>query len=132
METLTISPNTANLSIDGAVTYLPENRLGTSLRSQDFRVSPKPARIGGYASFIKPGADYVVNALGKALKQNLFGADINTEFLELSVRVYSMLFVKTAKQYLKQLSNKTLTDGKVLTGMFKNEPDYYYLKNIAS
>ena len=124
METLAIPQNTA-------IAYLHENKVGTYLSARDFRINPKPARVGMYISLFKPGADYVINALGKALKQNLFGADINTEFVELSARVYFMLFTETAKQYLKQLSSKTLPDRKVLTGMFKNEPDYYYLKNIA-
>ena len=44
-------------------------------------------------------SSYVVDALGESLKQNFLGADINMEFLLLSLRVYLIRLNRVAKNY---------------------------------
>ncbi len=83
-------------------------------------------------SLVKAGADYVLIALEKALKLNILGADINTEFLELTMRVYAEGFLLSAKEYANWLSRRIVIDRKTITGLFASQTGYHALKKVAS
>lgn len=48
----------------------------------------------------------VIDVLGEGLKQNFLGADINMEFLTLSIRSYASTTLKALQQAAKPLSGK--------------------------
>ena len=53
---------------------------------------------GSGSSLLKNTTTYVVGALGEGLKQNFLGADINMEFLTLTIRVMASASIKTIQQ----------------------------------
>lgn len=129
METAVISQQTANAPLNGPVAYLPANQQQASFTPHNYSVSIKPE--ANNKSLFKSAADYALTAVEKVLKLNLLGADINTEYLELTVRVYAGVFILSAKQYVKQFSRKTLTDKNILAGLFSKQAGNYSLKNVA-
>ena len=48
----------------------------------------------------------IVDALAEGLKQNLLGADVNMEFLTLTVRSFALTSFKAVKHFVKPLTNK--------------------------
>ncbi|MDB5133270.1 MAG: hypothetical protein JWR02_3019 [Mucilaginibacter sp.] len=129
METAVISQQTANAPLTGSVAYLPAHQQPGSFTPHTYAISIQPEVNN--RSIFKVGADYALTAIEKALKLNLLGADINTEYLELTVRVYAGVFMLTAKRYVKQLSRKALVDKNILAGLFNKLPGHYSFKNLA-
>jgi hypothetical protein len=131
METAVISQQTANAPLTGSVAYLPADQQQASFTPHNYAISITPAAKSENVSPIKSGVDFAVTALEKVLKLNLLGADINTEYLELTVRVYARVAVISAKHYFRQFATKTLSHKNVLAGLFNKLPGYYTVKNLA-
>jgi hypothetical protein len=90
------------------VAYRPQLELKDpvwfNLVNRGFNIKPKAGNITRYKLPIKPTAVYLADALNEGLKQNLFGNDINTEFLMLSIRVYLIQIIKFVVSSPKQLA----------------------------
>jgi hypothetical protein len=125
METAVISQQTANTPLNGSISYLPVNQQQASFTPHNYSVSIKPEADN--KSLFKTGAGYALTAIEKALKLNLLGADINTEYLELTVRVYARVFMIS----VKELSRKTLSHKNILASLFHKQPEHYSFKNLA-
>jgi len=50
--------------------------------------------------------EYIINVLGEGFKQNFLGADINMEFLTLSVRSYATSTVKVLRKLVAKSAAK--------------------------
>jgi hypothetical protein len=50
--------------------------------------------------------EYIINVLGEGLKQNFLGADINMEFLTLTIRRFASSSIKAIQQAVKTGNNK--------------------------
>jgi hypothetical protein len=50
--------------------------------------------------------EYIINVLGEGFKQNFLGADINMEFLTLSVRSYATSTVKALRKLAVKAATK--------------------------
>jgi hypothetical protein len=130
MESAVISQQTANAPLTGSVAYLPVNQQQASFTPHNYPISITTA-AKKKSTPVKSAADFAVSALEKALKLNLLGADINTEYLELTVRVYAQAAVISAKQYFRQFATKTLSHKNILAGLFSKLPGNYAFKNLA-
>lgn len=54
-------------------------------------------------------AQYVIGVLSEGLKQNLLGADIDMEFLTLTVRSYASESVKAVRRFISKTGNKNIS-----------------------
>lgn len=131
METAFISQQTANVPLTGAVALLSADRQQGSFTPLNYTISIPTAAKKENTSPVRSAADFAVTALEKALKLNLLGADINTEYLELTVRVYAQVAMIAAKQYFSQFAAKTLSHKNVVSGLFNRLPGHYAFKNLA-
>ncbi|GAC1302649.1 MAG: hypothetical protein NVSMB24_07550 [Mucilaginibacter sp.] len=131
METAFIPQQTANAPLSGSVALFSADRQPGSFTPLNYAISIPTAATKKTTSPVRSAADFAVTALEKALKLNLLGADINTEYLELTLRVYAQVAMITAKQYLGQFTAKTLSHKNVLSGLLNKLPGHYAFKNLA-
>ncbi len=92
----------------------PEAKIAAKFHLENitFCVRQVLAGMAGYISSIKSAGKYLVNALMLGLKQNLFGTDVDMEFLVLSARVYFVMFISLTLSFSKYLAADRLS-GKV-------------------
>src|SRR6478735_6613517 len=94
MKTLTLpQPNISNLfKRNTDHTAAPKSNVSTS--------------TSGNAKKSMSASEYIIGALGEGFKQNFLGADINMEFLSLTVRSYATSTVKAFRKMVHKPSNQ--------------------------
>ncbi|MBB5394989.1 hypothetical protein [Mucilaginibacter sp. AK015] len=86
MKTLTIPhSNISSLFKRGSGTGVSENTTTTTTGQ-------------AYQKHVVSAGEYIINVLGEGFKQNFLGADINMEFLTLTVRSYATSTAKALRK----------------------------------